>query len=160
MILSRSKGSAEMRRREILLTVRSGLLDKAYTEAENYICNMEPKVYNAFLSKLLCEAVCDRVNEEAILTENGEEKSDGAFEISFNKKDLENNAKQIIADADEMISEKGFAAPKIRIAKEPVNIGGGFILRLGDVETDCSVKTLVAAARVNSEADCAKVLFQ
>ena len=160
LILSRSRGAAEMRRREILLGARVGLLDKAYADAEKFICELDPKVYSAFLSRLLCDALCDRAAEERALAECGEEASEGSVTVSFNKNDLASCAKTVVSDALEMMKEKGEKAPKVQIAPDPVNVGGGFILRLGDVETDCSVKTLVAASRVNTEAECAKVLFR
>ena len=160
MILSRSRGSAEMRRREIMLGARVGLLDKAYSDAEKYICSMDEKVYDAFLARLLCDALCDRSAEERALAECGEEISEGEFTVAFNKADLARCAERIVADAVEMTVEKGERVPTVTVCPTPVAIGGGFILRLGDVETDCSVKTLIAASRVNTEADCAKVLFQ
>lgn len=160
MILSRSRSGAEMRRREILLGARVGLLDKAYADAEKYICDLDPKVYAAFLARLLCDALCDRAAEEKALAEYGEEECTDTVAVAFNKNDLASCAKTVVADALEMMAEKGTAVPKVDICPDPVNIGGGFILRLGDVETDCSVATLVAAARVDTEAECARVLFR
>ena len=66
----------------------------------------------------------------------------------------------MIADALALLKERSCDAPKVALSQTAAKIGGGFILRSGDVECDCSIKTLVASSRGATEADAAKVLFQ
>ena len=159
LILSRAESSADMRRREIMLGARAGLLDKAYADAEKYICEMDRDVYKSFLAHLLCDALCDRIDAERALAEAGEETEALSFVLCLNKADRDELGDAVIAAALELAGERGVTVPEISLCDKPCDIRGGFILRGGDVETDCTVRTLVAASRSQTEAEAARVLF-
>lgn len=160
VILRRAQSSLAMRRREIMLGARVGLLDKAYAEAEKFLTEMDREAYSALLSRLLANALADRVSEQRALLECGEESSGGEFEVAFNKKDRNELGKSVIKDALAMLSEQVAEAPVVKLAQHAEQIQGGFILRSADVECDCSIHTLVTASRSSTEAEAAQVLFQ
>ncbi len=160
VILRRAQSSCAMRRREIMLGARVGLLDKAYAEAEKFLTDMDREAYAALLSRLLANALADRLTEERALAECGEESSAGEFEVAFNKKDRNELGKSVIKDALAMLCARGEKAPAVALSKHAEQISGGFILRSGDVECDCSIHTLVMASRASTEAETAQVLFQ
>ena len=160
VVLRRGRGSADMRRREILLGARVGLLDKAYADAERFICEMDREAYAALLANLLADALADRIAEDRALAECGENVGAAEFEVSFNEKEKDELGKRVIEDALDRLADRGEKAPKVSLSDRLAKIGGGFILRSGEVECDCSIKTLVAASRALNEADAAKVLFQ
>lgn len=166
VILRRAESSIAMRRREIMLGARVGLLDKAYAEAEKFFGEMDRDAYAALLSRLLANALADRLSEEHALSECGEESSGGDFEVAFNKKDRNEIGKSVIKDALAMLSGLGRVAgriektPAVKLSEHAEQIGGGFILRSADVECDCSIHTLVTASRSSTEAEAAQVLFQ
>ena len=160
VVLRRGQGSADMRRREIMLKARVSLLDKAYADAERFICEMDRDAYAALLANLLADALADRVAEDKALAECGEEVGETAFEVCFNEKERAELGERVVADALGRLAERGAAAPKVALSPDTAKIGGGFILRSGDVECDCSIKTLVASSRASTEAEAAKVLFQ
>lgn len=160
VIMRRSQSSIAMRRREIMLDARVGLLDKAYTEAERFFSEMDRDAYAALLSRLLANALADRLSEEHALSECGEESSGSQFEVAFNKKDRNELGKSVIKDALAMLSGRIGKVPEIKMSERAEQIGGGFILRSADVECDCSIHTLVTASRSLTEAEAAQVLFQ
>lgn len=159
-VLRRARSSADMRRREIMLGARVGLLDKAYAEAESFILNMDRDAYSALLSRLLADALSDRTAENRALTEYGEDAGNGAFEVAFNKNDRDELGAQVITDALGILAGRGEKAPEVTLSGREAKISGGFILCSGDVECDCSVHTLVATSRASTEAEAAQVLFQ
>ena len=195
VILRRGRGSADMRRREIMLGARVELLDRAYSEAERFLCNMDRDAYAGLLANMLADALRDRIAEDKALAECGEAVGESEFEVSFNAKDRDELGARVIEmaldrlgatdDAQKnALSEKlssikerdslgarvvGNAldrigailgAPRVTLSERLAPVEGGFILRSGDVECDCSIRTLVAASRASTEADTAKVLFQ
>ena len=195
VVLRRGRGSADMRRREIMLGARVELLDRAYAEAERFICNLDRDAYAGLLANMLADALRDRIAEDEALAECGESVGESAFEVSFNAKDRDELGARVIEMALERLgatddaqknalSEKlasikerdtlgarvvGKAldrigailgAPKVTLSEKLAPVEGGFILRSGDVECDCSIKTLVGSSRASTESDTAKVLFQ
>lgn len=160
VILRRGRGSADMRRREILLGARVKLLDKAYEDAERFICEMDREAYAALLANLLADALCDRLAEDRSLAECGEKVAKAQFEVAFNDKERAELGEAVIENALAQLAAKGEKAPKVSLSDKTAKIGGGFILRSGDVECDCSIRTLVRLSRAETESDAAKVLFQ
>lgn len=160
IILRRAESSSAMRRREIMLGARVGLLDKAYAEAERFLLEMDRDAYSALLAKLLADALSDRMAEKCALAEYGEETEKDTFEVAFNAKERDEIGKSVIKDALEILAERGGKSPKAALAKDAAKIDGGFILRSGDVECDCSIRTLVMSSRASTEAEAAQVLFQ
>ena len=160
VVLRRAQSSSDMRRREIMLKARVSLLDKAYADAESFICKMDRDAYAALLVNLLADALADRVAEDKALAECGEEVGEAAFEVSFNEKEKDELGERVIADGLGRLADRGIDAPAVKLSETAAKIGGGFILRSGDVECDCSIRTLVAASRASTEAEAAKVLFQ
>ena len=160
VILRRGRGSADMRRREIMLSARVKLLDQAYEDAERFICEMDRDAYAGLLTNMLTGALADRIAEERTLAENGEDVGETAFEVSFNEKDRSELGARVIMLALERLAESGEKAPDVTLSDKLASVGGGFVLLSGDVSCDCSIKTLVAASRASTEADVARVLFQ
>lgn len=160
VVLRRGRGSADMRRREIMLGARVKLLDRAYADAERFLCEMDRDAYAGLLANMLADALCDRIAEDRALAESGEDVGESVFEVSFNEKDRGELGEKVIADALGRLVSRGEKAPKITLSDKVAALGGGFILRSGDVECDCSIRTLVAASRSSTEADVARVLFQ
>ena len=160
VILRRGRGSADMRRREIMLSARVKLLDRAYEDSERFICEMDRDAYAGLLANMLADALADRIAEDRALAECGESVGDAAFEVSFNEKDRAELGDRVIKLALERLAASGEKAPDVALAQDSAKVGGGFILRSGDVSCDCSIKTLVDASRSSTEADVARVLFQ
>lgn len=160
VILRRGRGSAGMRRREIMLGARVALLDRAYADAEKFICEMDRDAYAGLLANMLADAVADTLAEKCALVECGEDAGDNVFEVCFNEKDRDELGERVIEMALDRLKKSTQSAPQLSLCGELASVDGGFILRSGDVSCDCSIHTLVASCRAYSEADVARVLFQ
>ena len=160
VVLRRGRGSADMRRREIMLGARVELLDRAYSDARRFICDMDRDAYAGLLANMLADALRDRIAEDSALAESGEVVGEADFEVSFNEKDRGELGASVIEMALSRLAEAGTAAPKIALSEKLASVDSGFILRSGDVECDCSIRTLVETSRSSTEADVARVLFQ
>ena len=123
------------------------------------VASLDRDAYAGLLSNMLADALADRLAENRALAESGETVSDTAFEVAFNENDRAELGKKVIDMALERLAAIS-GVPTVTLAEDTVSVGGGFILRSGDVSCDCSIKTLVAASRASSEADVARVLFQ
>ena len=150
MIASRAESAASMKRREVLLRARVGLIDRAYTNAEEYICSLPEEDYVSFLSHLLSDAVNSRLDEAAELAEH--------FEVIFNSADREKLSERVLGRSAELLGKRGKDI-SVSVAEETADIRGGLILRYGDIETNCSVKAVISSLRADTESEVVKVLF-
>lgn len=158
-ILERAKSSAQTREREILLGARVGLIDQAYRDAEKYIYSLTKEEYTSFLAHLLCDAVKSRITEAEELRDRFGEDTELDFEVIFNSTDKKASA-EVVAQAKELFSRTGMTFPEnIRVSGKHADIKGGLILRVGDIEMNCSVASLVSSVRRDTEGDVARVLL-
>jgi V/A-type H+/Na+-transporting ATPase subunit E len=132
-VLQRSRSSAELIGRNRLLEAKSELIDRAFALAKQKILNLDNNEYSAFMSAMLAEAVVPG----------------GKYMMSVNKKDRE-TAKEVIIKS----------AADITLSDNDIDIGGGFILSCGDIETNCSVELIIAGLRGMLESEVYKTLFK
>jgi len=106
--------------------------------------------------------MCDRVeSEQDSMRLYGEDISSQKYEVLMNKKDKDTHGKAIIEGARRAIVGKlsTQTLDKIVLSDKNANIEGGFIIKCGDVELNCSIRTLVEGIRPKLEAQVATVLF-
>lgn len=131
-VKARAESSAVMTERNILLNAKSELIDAAFERAKKLLVSLPAERYSAFLAAMLDEAVADA--------------PDAPCAIYSNARDGE-AIKKLIS-----------GRPNITAAGE-VKIDGGFILRRGDIETNCSVSAAVDSLRDSVEGEVYAVLF-
>ncbi len=163
LYMARAESSGDMKSREILLSARVAMINKAFSNAEMQILEAPDEEYCAFLSHLLADSALDRINTCATLSrEYGEEvDSDAAFEVIFNEKDCEKHSKNVLKGAKALLRKISAPLGKTAflISEETRDISGGLILRHGDIEINCSVETVIGDARRACEAQVIKALF-
>lgn len=164
-IISRADSAAKTERREILLKAKTALIDKVYDDACSFIINLPDKKYAEIMSRLLSEAILERLETVQNMTKlyddpDFEGESKIPFEVVLNEKDNELHHRDIIAGAEIIIANKELPVPKIKLAKETCNIEGGFIVRYGDAETNCSVRAMVSSLKEKTYTKVAKILFK
>ena len=155
--MTRAKGEAAMKQREILLRTKVGLINSAYDEAKNRILSMEREGYCNFLSHLLADAIIDRLNRVAVLKANyGDEENELSteFTVIFNERDKTELGTSVIKNAKAIMHKR----PSIAIDEGCADIPGGLILRYGDTQTNCSIDAVIADARNKTEAEVMKLL--
>jgi len=153
-----------MRQREILLDAKVKKIEEIYTKAENSLYELSDENYTRFLSRLIAGAVCDRLRAVADLTAlYGETESAEApvFEAVLSAADKEKHGTAAIEGALVLLKESGVSVDGVALSlsDDTAPIRGGVILRYGDIETNCSVKALIASAKAKADADVVKILF-
>lgn len=161
--VERAYSAADMKKREIILGTKVGLIGKVFQEAQTKLSELDSGDYCVFTAHLLCDAVSERVKTvEKLKSEYGDEEDYSLdFEVVFNSHDKESRGAEIVKTAKAFLKKLSPELGKtpIRISDESADISGGLILRYGDIETNCSVEAVVADARETLEPKVAGVLF-
>ena len=157
----RANSTADMKKREILLAAKVGMLSKAFSEAENYLYDLSQEDYCVFLAHLLADAAVERMQTVQHLKElYGEEVCEGEFLLELSEKDRElgplviKAAKTFMKRVSPAYGEVNFT-----LAEESAPIRGGLILRYGDIASNCSVEAVINGLREQMEARIANLLF-
>jgi V/A-type H+-transporting ATPase subunit E len=128
---------ARLSARRELLDAKQALIDRVFDEAASRIEKLPVDEYRAFVAGLLSEHV--ESGDEEVLIGESEKRIDQAFLDS--------------------VSAKLGAGKGLRLSDERRRIRGGFILRSGRIETNCSLETILREAREKLETEVAAVLF-
>lgn len=161
-IIARSKSAVAMTRRDILMRARAEMLDAAFAAAKAHICDTDYGKYRELLVALLSSALIDQAQSEQTAAEMGDEVTlPEHYEVFFNAQDAERFGRRIVDDARRLTERRIGAdrAEKLRLAQECIAIDGGFLLRCGDAEIDCSISALLAGMRRDLEGRISKILF-
>lgn len=133
-----------LRRREIVakldvkredLKARRELIDEAFEASKTKMAEMEEDVVKRFVEVLLGQAV--ETKDETLFVGKGEKFLDGSWLNAYNEKNGSN----------------------LKLSGEKAPIVGGFILRRGLVDVNCSWEMLIRAAREDLEAETVTRLF-
>jgi len=132
----RLESAARMDARKLVLTAKQEEIAKVYDMALEMLCNMPQEQYSDVLCSLLWKA-----------------SPSGEGQVLFSEKDrLGAGAKAV-----EKANAKG---GRFVLASVAYPIKGGFILRSGNTETNCSFETLVRLQKTETSADVAAILFE
>lgn len=157
--IARASSSADMAYRNTLLAKKSEMIDLAFQEAENKIRSLPKKKYVEFMTPALVFTVNERKSDKeqiSVLFGSEEAELDSGYEIIFSEKDLKSGAAKEIFDG---ASEKLKNIKGLKLSERSADIDGGFILRCGEVETNCSVGFMVSEARKVCEKKVIEKLF-
>lgn len=133
-----------LRRREIVakldvnkedLSARRGLIDEAFEATRAKMAGMDGNAVKRFAETLLAQAV--ETKDEILVVGRGEKNLDAGWLKAYNEKSGSN----------------------LKISEEKAPIIGGFILRRGLVDVNCSWEMLIRTAREELEAETVKRLF-
>ncbi len=158
----RAASTADMKKREILLAAKVGMLEKAFAQAEQYLYDLSQEDYCVFLAHLLADAAAERLEAVQRLQElyGKEEAGCTDFELVLCQADQELGP-LVIQAAKTFLKRISPAYGKIDItlAKDAAPIRGGLILRYGDIESNCSVEAVIGGIRGQMESAVADILF-
>ncbi len=158
----RAESTADMKKREILLATKVGILTRAFAEAEKYLYELPREEYCAFLAHLLADAAAERVVRVQYLQETyGEEEADSTdFELLLCEAD-QALAPLVIKEAKKFLKQisPSFGEIDFTLAEDIAPIRGGLILRYGDIESNCSVEAVIGSVREQMEHVVLSILF-
>ena len=162
MMISATRAGVEKEQRELIASTRKALLDEAFEEAKKTLFSTDYGKYRELLVALLVNALLeqDRITKQSI--EMGDEVEEiERFEVLLNKNDRESFGAYVVdgarRDAERRIGAEN--AAKLVLATDTAPIDGGLVLRLGNVELNCSLSAVLADLRAGLENRVAELLF-
>jgi V/A-type H+-transporting ATPase subunit E len=133
--------TAELELRKGLLAQKQELIQQVFDKALKRLYKLKGQEYQAFISQLLLKVV-----------EIGDE------EVIFSSADGHKTAEKLLEEVNTRLVKEGKKG-NLRLVKENRALQGGFILRRGKMEVNCSFDTLFNTVREELEPDVADVLF-
>lgn len=140
-IEKRMQAIAQMEERKRQLKARQDTLDKTFRLSLDRIASLPDDKYAAYIEKVLLKAV-----------------PEGRGVIVFNLKDKERLGKKFVAEINRKLKESGRNSELI-LADESLSSSGGFVLKYGDMEINCTLETILSMARPALESEVAAILF-
>jgi len=134
-ILRRRKIVASLDVNRIELGVKQQAISDSFSEAVNLMANLPGDKYLALAEKLLLKAV--ETGEEVLQAGAGGKHITGEWLLKFNEKH----------------------GKKLTLGDSRIDASGGFILKNGNIETNCTWEMLVRWIKDDLEAEVAKRLF-
>ncbi|MGI6086018.1 MAG: V-type ATP synthase subunit E [Acetivibrionales bacterium] len=141
LIKQRYKASESMEDRKNILKVRQECIDEAFDVALKNLSDMPDDKYELFIEGLILNTI---KNEDGI--------------IIFNERDKSRLGERFISRINQKLKAKGHSGI-LSMAKDTLNSTGGFILRYGEMEINCTLEILLNMQRPNLESEVAKILF-
>lgn len=138
----RMAATADMEQRKATLAFKQEMVGEAFEQATEAIVKLPGDEYIEFLASLAARAAVS--GEEEIVLSDSDSAAVGAAVVK--------RANAILK------AEKGRGA--LTLADETADIPGGFILRSGNIEVNCSVDTLVQMHRASLSSQVAEILFK
>ncbi|MCG0276203.1 MAG: V-type ATP synthase subunit E [Thermosediminibacteraceae bacterium] len=133
---------AELEEKKRYLEAKQALIEEAFAEAENKLCNLDAQNYKDLIYRMILAAAVDG-NEEIIISEADKDKITPEF----------------LSMVNEVLKKQGKAG-NIRFSEEKRPIKGGFILKSAAVEINCTFDYLLKALREELETEVARILFE
>jgi V/A-type H+-transporting ATPase subunit E len=134
-------GLAQLEMRKAYLGIRRELLDMAFDQALDRLVSQEDHDYQKLLRGLLMKAV-----------ETGDE------ELILSSRDRQRLGESFLHQINAELSQSGRQG-RLRLSDETRDIRGGFLLRKGKIETNCTLEALVTAAKDDMEVELVPILF-
>ena len=156
---SRIKTSSEKLARNIMLDAKSAKIDEAFEKARLKLISLPDADYEKMLSIMLVSTLKSQFETEKRSIEqdtDGEIVPCESYEVMLSAKDSSRVGEAMIKDASELAKKAG---KTLSISEKKVNIDGGFVLRAGDIEINCSIGLIISQLRSELEADVYRILF-
>ena len=144
--------------------MQSELIDKAFVSARDELCNLPDDQKLELLSGLLLSALTSEYEAEQSRADvYGLEEDEGVryYEVILNERDRARIGESLINSFKRKIVGKdlGDLPSRVSLSSQTANIGGGVVIKVGDVEINCSIESIISRLRPRLEAQVAKILF-
>ena len=134
--LERLQGSADMERRQMLLSAKQSCIDEAFARAAEALRHLPRQEYIALLAKLAAD--------------NGS----GSEELILSRADHDAIGQDVVSAANAAKPGAAFT-----LSAETRELGGGLVLKKGQVEVNCAFETALRQLRQEMASDVAGILF-
>lgn len=134
--------TAEMEARKSVLATKQEQISKVFDKAKELLAGIPEEDYVKLLAGLAKDA--SATGQELLI---------------FNEHDKAAVGKAVAKAANELLAAAGKES-KLTVADETRELKGGFVLKQGGIEVNCSIETLVDLQRDRAAASVAAVLFE
>ncbi len=134
--------NAEMEAKKSILATKQEQISKVFDRAKELLVKIPQEDYVKLLAGMAKDA-----------------SSSGQELLIFNECDKAAVGKAVAKAANELLAAEG-KDNKLTVAEETREIMGGFVLKQGGIEVNCSIETLVDMQRDRTAASVAAVLFE
>jgi vacuolar-type H+-ATPase subunit E/Vma4 len=166
-ILDRAEAAADSISRDYMLSAKAALLDSVFDTVKERLQKLAisgSEEYIGLLADLLCKVILSEAQSETANADyyrSGELTLNTGYIASFCARDLAGGdhsvAETAIAKAAQDLSGIG---KTLKVSDVPADIDGGFILRSGNIEYNCSLTALVAGYRAAHEGEIYRYMFE
>lgn len=136
---SRIDRTAQLEAKRTVLGMKQEMVSQAFALAEKKIAQMAQGEYVSFLVRQIEKAA-----------------STGKEEIILNAEDKAKCGAKLVEEANKALGAKG----ALTLSAETRPMTGGFILKQGDIEVNCTVDMMLELSRGELAAQVAEVLFE
>ena len=162
-IAVRTRSAEKTLQKNIMLDLKSEMIDRAFEVAKKEIRELEGEERLAFLCGLLCAALFAEYEAQKDRAElyGDEEQEPAVYEVLLEKRDRDKLGNELITSFKRRIVGKdiGDLPERVILSKDVANIDGGLILRIGSVEINNSVDAIFSYLRPKLESEVARILF-
>lgn len=164
-IALRTRASEKTLQKNIMLELRSEMIDRAFEIAKKEICELEGNERLEFLTGLLCAALWAEYDAQKQREElyGADEENDvpAVYEVLLPKRDHDKLGEALLENFKRKIVGKdmGDLPSRVVLSADTVEIDGGLVLRAGNVEINNSVEAIFSYLRPKLEAEVARILF-
>lgn len=130
-----------MEDRKSILKTRQDTIDEAFSTALSRVAGLPDDKYSLFIEDILFKVIKD---------------DEGT--IVLNKKDKQRLGQQFVGKVNDKLKNMGKNAV-LKLAGDDLNSCGGFVIRYGVMEINCTLEVILNMARPNLEAEVASILF-
>lgn len=132
---------AALEARKQRLKAKQEMVDEAFEKALDRLKSLSQKEYMGILADMIVKSV-----------------GDGGQEVILSQKDREAMGASLVETVNKKLEEKGVPG-RVRLSDETRELGGGFILKAGNVEMNNSFEAVIRMQRERLEAEVVQVLF-
>lgn len=159
IIRSRTVASAQKIKRNLLLEAKNAKIDEAFEKARQKLLGLPDGDYEKMLSIMLVSTVKKQIESEKLSLEQDTDDEITvceSYSVILSGADKKRVSADMIKDASQIALASG---KTISLSDENADIDGGFILRCGDIEINCSIGLILSQMRDTLEGDVYRILF-
>ncbi len=160
-IVARAKSGERTVRKDSVLTLRADMIDRAFEIAQNELLALDDERRLDMLLRMLSSVLKAELEGERARAAEESDFSAPSYEVLLNQKDREKLGERLMETYRRSIvgRDMGDLPSRLTLSADTVNIGGGLVVRVGDVEINSSVESVIAYLRPKLEGKIEKILF-
>ncbi len=160
-IVARAKSGERTVRKASVLSLRAEMIDRAFETAQNELLALDDNRRLDLLLRMLTSVLKAELDGERARALEESDFARPSYEVLLNKKDREKLGERLMESYRRSIvgRDMGDLPSRLTLSDDTVNIGGGLVVRVGDVEINSSVESVIAYLRPRLEGKVEKILF-